>query len=331
LVLVSAPAARAQDNTAAAHALFDEGKRLYDKGDFAAACPKFRASLDLENGLGTRLALATCYERAGRTASAWAEFRDAAAMAGRAGGAEAAREDFARKHAADLEPKLVRLVINAPAGVQVKRDGGLVPIASLAIAVPVDPGLHDISASADGYEPWSQRVTVGPAPLTTVTVPPLRRIEAPPRPVEPTPTPPPPTPPPPTPIEPTQPVAPAPAAEGGTPPMRYVAYGVGGAGLVLVGVGVAFGASASSKWSDAKAMCTTTGSPLQCTPAGVKLHDDAASAATIATIATIGGVAAIGGGVLLFLFASEPPPPGAVAVHPGFGAGGPQVVVEGSF
>jgi serine/threonine-protein kinase len=331
-VLLSAAAARAQDNSGAAHALFDEAKRLYDKGDFAAACAKFRASLDLENGLGTRLALATCYERAGRTASAWAEFRDAAAMAGRAGGAEAAREKFARDHAAALEGRLVRLVINAPAGVLVKRDGAPVPIASLAIAVPVDPGLHDLTASADGYEPWSQKVTVGPVPLTTVTVPPLRKIEAPPPPIEtnPPPNPPPPQPPP---IEPAPPVVPAPAtaAEGGTPTLRYVGYGVGAAGLVLVGVGVAVGASASSKWSDAKAMCGTGAPPLQCTPAGVQLHDDAVSAARLATIATIGGVAAIGGGVLLVLFAPDPPPPGAVAIHPGFGTGGPSVVVEGSF
>ena len=79
IVTLWAATARAQDTTAAAHALFDEGKKLVEKGDFAGACPKFRASLDLEVKLGTRLALATCLEKIGRTASAWAEFRDAAA------------------------------------------------------------------------------------------------------------------------------------------------------------------------------------------------------------------------------------------------------------
>src|SRR5262249_44367860 len=152
----------------AAHALFDEGKKLVDKGDFAAACPKFRASLDLELKLGTRLALATCLEKIGKTASAWAEFRDAAAMASRAGAGEAPREKYALDHAAALEGKLSKLpiTVGAPSpGLAVKRAGALVPAASFALAVPVDPGDHTVAATADGYEPWSQTVTVGVQPL----------------------------------------------------------------------------------------------------------------------------------------------------------------------
>src|SRR5262249_5794123 len=155
---------------------FDEGKKLVDKGDFAAACPKFRASLDLEAKLGTRLAIATCLEKVGKTASAWAEFRDAAAMASRAGAAEAPREKYAPDHGAALEGRLSKLTITVGApfpGLAVKRDGDLVPAASFGLAVPVDPGDHTVAATADGYEPWSQTVTVRTEPLTSVTVPPL--------------------------------------------------------------------------------------------------------------------------------------------------------------
>src|SRR5262249_36684522 len=156
--------ARAQDNTAAAHALFDEGKKLVDKGDFAAACPKFKASLDLEVKLGTRLALAACLEKIGRNASAWAQFRDAAAMASRMGAAEAPREKYALDHAAALEGKLDKMTIQAPPGVTVKRDGELVPAVSLGSPIPTDPGPHEVTASAEGYEGWSQKVTVGTEP-----------------------------------------------------------------------------------------------------------------------------------------------------------------------
>jgi hypothetical protein len=311
--------ARGQDKTAAAHALFDEGKKLVDAGDFAAACPKFKASLDLEVKLGTRLALAACLEKIGRHASAWAEFRDAAAMAGRMGAAEAPREKYALDHAAALEGKLVRMTIHAPAGVTVRRDGEPVPPVSFGTPVPVDPGPHEVVASAEGYEPWARKMTVGGEPVT-VTVPPLKKLEPPPAPI-------PPPVPPPVPAAAPAPV-PTPAPESETPAQRYLGYGVGAAGVVLVGVGLAFGASASSKWSDAKAMCSG-GSPLQCTPAGVALHDDAVSAARLSTIATVGGAAAIAGGVILILTASESPAPPPVSLQ--LAPTGAAVVVAGDF
>src|SRR5262245_21810388 len=108
-LVVVVPAIAAAQDRAAARTLFDEGTRLVEQGDFAGACPRFAASLEAEVKLGTKLALASCYETIGRTASAWAEFRDAAALANRAGETEAAREKFARDHARDLEAKLVRL------------------------------------------------------------------------------------------------------------------------------------------------------------------------------------------------------------------------------
>ncbi|HYQ27045.1 MAG TPA: hypothetical protein VER04_07495, partial [Polyangiaceae bacterium] len=54
--------------------LLQQARALMDSGQVAAACAKFEASETLENRLDTLLHLADCYERAGRTASAWHAF-----------------------------------------------------------------------------------------------------------------------------------------------------------------------------------------------------------------------------------------------------------------
>src|SRR5262249_53951071 len=136
---------------AAATVLFDEGKEAAKAGDLPRACAKFEASIAVLPQLGTRLNLADCYEKTGRLASAWAEFREAASLASKRG--ESAREDFAREHVTALEPRLSRLTIKlAPAlhtvELRVTRDGVVVLPALLDTAVPVDTGTHVVSASA---------------------------------------------------------------------------------------------------------------------------------------------------------------------------------------
>src|SRR5262245_60261131 len=83
LALSSAPAAA--DAQRDADRLFEEGKQLFDKGSFAAACSRFEASLALQPGIGARLWLADCYESLGRTASAQRQFRVAAEEAQKTG------------------------------------------------------------------------------------------------------------------------------------------------------------------------------------------------------------------------------------------------------
>ena len=80
-------------NKATAEALVADGRRLMAAGEFAAACPKFAASQRLEPNGGAGFELADCYERLGRTASAWAEFKSAASAARSAGSKE--REQLA--------------------------------------------------------------------------------------------------------------------------------------------------------------------------------------------------------------------------------------------
>ncbi len=161
-----APSAHAQGADAAtALTLFEEGKQLAAAGNFTEACPKLLASYNVVPKLGTLLNLADCYERAGKTASAWVRFTEAVTMAERAGQQE--RTDFARTHAEALAPKLSRLVITvsgaSPDGLEVRRDGALVDAAVFGTPVPVDPGTHVLEARAPHKKTWTTKVEIAAA------------------------------------------------------------------------------------------------------------------------------------------------------------------------
>jgi hypothetical protein len=127
---------------------------------WAEACPLFEASYKADPQIGVLLYLADCHEHVGKTASAWAEFNDAADLAKRRGDN---REGIARSRADTLAPKLVKLHLVAPPqmidGLVVKRDGVDVTIL-VGADMPVDPGDHQIAASAPGYVTWQHKVTV---------------------------------------------------------------------------------------------------------------------------------------------------------------------------
>jgi serine/threonine-protein kinase len=303
-----ATTARADSATdkASAEALFDEGRALVTQGKFAQACPKFEASERLDPGVGTMLYLADCYEHLGRTASAWAEFREAVSAAHNAGSLD--REEVAKGRAAALEPKLSFLTIVAPAGQPpvVTRDGSRVDPAALGTAMPVDPGNHVIVATAPSKREWSTRVEVGAnGARVSVTIPILPDDVA-------------------APAVATAPPATAPskapkaepAAEPGLSTQRVFAILAGGVGMVGLGAGTLFGMKASSSWSDAKSRC----SPYPyCGPEGAALASDARSQANASTVLFIVGVAGVvGGGVLWFTAPDRNSEPGvALGAGPG--------------
>src|SRR5690349_4602291 len=102
----------AQDR-ATAESLYGRGRSLMTEGRLAEACQSFADSQKLDAGVGTLLYLAACYEKLGRSASAWATFKDAEAAARVVGDTE--RAHLAAEHAAALEPSLPRLVVDVPA------------------------------------------------------------------------------------------------------------------------------------------------------------------------------------------------------------------------
>jgi hypothetical protein len=295
-------ASASEGSKAAAEALFNEGRSLMAAQRYDEAIAKFKASQNLDPALGTMLNLASCYERTGKIASAWAQYREVVSLARQSG--EKEREDFAEQKSRELEPKISKLAIKLsaaagdPSTMTITRDGDVVSAAELAVPIPVDPGKHVIEVRAPGKAPWSLTVEIGEGSTTkAVEIPALMDATG-------------------TPPPPPGGTGPAPASKNDGSTQRVVALVTGGVGVVGIGLGTFFGVKASSTWSDAKGECKAY--PYDCGAKGVSLQSDAHTQATISTVAFIVGGAALAGGVVLW-FTSGPPKQGAASLtlHPG--------------
>ena len=152
--------------SARAEALFRTGQALLDAGRFDAACTKFEASERLETGLGTLLHLGDCYERAGRSASAWHTFQEAEAVAHDRRDFE--REQAAAERIAALEPKLNRIVFVVPQtsrvpGLTVQLGPNAIPSGAWGTTIPVDGGVQQVTVFAKGYQPWQLSIDASPS------------------------------------------------------------------------------------------------------------------------------------------------------------------------
>jgi hypothetical protein len=307
---VAAPAlADASGDKAAAEALFVEGRRLMEAGRFVQACPKFEASQRLDPGVGTMLNLAECYEKSGRTASAWAEFREVISAARAAESKE--REALARERAAVLEAKLSRLTIalspeaTATPGIEIRRDGAVVDSAEIGTSIPVDPGKHVIEANAPGRQKWYKTIELNAdSAQAQVVVPALATV-----------------------VDNSASVTTGSAAQdsgGSGSSQRTVAIVAGAVGVVGLAVGTVYGLQASSKWSDAKKGCTSY--PYGCTPDAVSGADDAKKFGTFSTVGFAVGAVGLAAGAVLW-FTAGPKSEKQATVGVGLG----NVVVRGRF
>lgn len=220
-----------------------------DSERFDLACPKLEESLRLDHGMGTQFNLAHCWEKLGRTASAWALFLDVAAAARAAN--QPQRETAARERAKVLEAKLTRLridVSDAARDTQVERDGQDVRKASWGTGVPVDPGKHVVRVSAPGKQTWTDEVDVPATPRTfTVTVPPLEdqpaeRLDVNDGPAQ---------------AAPVEADVPKVSSGGGMNGQRVAALVVGGVGLAAVATGTIFAIQSRSDNAAALKLCRT--------------------------------------------------------------------------
>jgi serine/threonine-protein kinase len=309
-------------NAAAAEALFEQARGFMRESRFAEACPRLAESYRIDPALGTLLYLADCYEKNGQTASAWATFTDASALA-RARG-EKDRDERAKSRIQALVPKLSKLTITvAPqnetsANLEVKRDGIVVGKTIFGAPVPVDPGDHMVEASAPGKKPWKGTVNVPPQPggVVAFAVPPLENDAlAPPSESAGAPL---------APAGPQAPAAPSTPLEsdaaGG--PLRTTGLVVGGVGIAGLAVGAALGFLAKSKNDEAldKNNCP---SATQCYDTGIELTNQAKSFALGSTVSfAVGGVlVAAGTGLFVYSMMKKTPSTGAshttVSITPG--------------
>lgn len=349
-VLTAAPlfggpalAAPPADETTAAQAQFYEARALMGDGRYHEACPKLEESLRLDHGIGTEYNLADCREHIGEIASAWAGFSRVAAQAQAAGQKE--REKIARQRAQALEPRLPWLVVQVPRaieGLEVRRDGALLPDTAYGTSVPVDPGEHVVVVTAPGKRPWRTRVRAEEGRTTTVEVP----EDLPSEPVALTPPPavaPPPAtaPPPAAPPETEAPAGapgetttasyatafPEPVEERSGSPQRIVGYVLGVAGLGGLAIGSIYGLQSISRRDESRSYCVGD----LCSARGVELRSEAIDAGNTATLASIAGGAAVLGGLVLVLTApSGERRAGGLRAVPHVARAGGGVMLEGT-
>jgi hypothetical protein len=136
----------------------------------------------------------------------------------------------------------------------------------------------------------------------------------------------------PAPTPPTPIGASAIAPSGGLGTRKSLGLAIGGAGVVGLGVGAAFGWLASSAWSSAKIACG--GSPNACVdePSGSSHHATAVTDGTGATVAFVGGGALLAAGAVLFFVGhGKDAPTQGVALLPGVAPGQAGLSVLGAF
>ncbi len=291
----AAPAAGVSpDQRARAQELFEKAYADAQNGDFAAACPKFRASQDADPKTSTLLNLGNCYEQNKQLASAWGAFKEASVRAAAAGRADWAK--MADEHIAVLEPKLAHVSVVVPKeadvpGLVLMRDGAKLSPGERGVPIPVDAGEHELTATAEGKITWSTKIQIVDAQDAKVAVPVLQDAPMPPSP----------------PVV----VVPPPVGEiakPAEPPPSYwttwrlVGVGAGGAGVVTMAVGTVIGVVAKSHYDDAKKPCMDHVCPADAT-ASVKDGNNAISTAGVATGVFIGGAVLTAAGAALFFLA----------------------------
>jgi serine/threonine-protein kinase len=290
---------------ASAEALFDAALRAMKEGRYAEACPKLENSQRIDPGVGTLLYLGECYEKLGRTASAWATFREAASEAEASG--QTKRAKAARDRIAKLEPQLAYLTIEVAEstrtlpGLKVRRDGADTGLGIIGAAVPQDPGPVKVEVSAPDHESFTVTIRVQPGAHQTVLIPSLAATEssAPPLAAAPVVAAQQPQTQPPGQQPPAQPAPPPEESHPGST-QRIIGIAVGGVGLVGIGLGTYFGLTAINKDKKADEKC----SPTICQePADFDNADSAKTSATASTVSFVAGGALVAGGVLLYFLA----------------------------
>lgn len=272
------PDTPAPGHAAAAQALYDAANADMEAQSFAAARRKLEEVVRLlPDALGARLTLAECYQSLGLTASAWAEYTAAQAMATRQGQSE--RAAAAAEKVAALRPRLATLTLHVPPhmanlkGLVVTRDGAPIGDVQWGTPLPVDAGRHEIVVSAPGHARWTKTVEVASDGVQVdVTPPPLAPVLAAP--------------------EPAGVLAPDPPWPRS---LGLGAIGAGGAGLFA---GVAMLSLAGVRRDVSSGLCDARGT---CDDAGAALRREARQLDEIAAGALIAGGLVAGVGVVVVL------------------------------
>lgn len=273
------------DDTAAADALFEEGKVLRDAGKWAEACPKFEASFDLSKTLGTLMSVADCRENNHDLVQALDGWDRAIELA-KSKADE--RISFAQERRQKLEPRVPRLSLDIKQGsekLSIFIDGKELPELKWGLPVLVDPGKVSIEVRRDGDTLESRTVDVEEGKSTPIALDLAAIAKAKPSKKA-------------TPVEPANP---AQRIAG------IVTLSVGLAGVVAFAVleGVAVGKRSDANRDDG---CFDDGENVICSPEGYAEVQQAGDLAEVGQWLGIGGLTLAAVGLTVFLTAPKDAP-----------------------
>ncbi|HET7538581.1 MAG TPA: carboxypeptidase-like regulatory domain-containing protein [Polyangiaceae bacterium] len=301
--------AAAQASEPSAHTvavdMFDAGDALMKSGRVHEACPKYAESYRLDPRLGALLHWADCLEQDGKLASAYAAFRDAVELAERSADR---RSEFAAARVRSLEPRLSRIVIDAPQeglpeGVTIQLDSLSIVASGLGVGIAVDPGEHSVRASAPGFAPFASSLVVsGAGQVQRVAIPALERL---------------------APAVPESSAAapvvspesrssmlpdaqPHPESKSGqkrsSNSQKWLGVGVGGAGVVALGASAVFFGTMASALNQRDDLCPSDPCPTNVDQDRVRsLESQARTAETWGLVLSISGAVAVVTGTVLYL------------------------------
>ncbi len=158
---------------------FDNGTAAFADGKFAIALAEFQASMTIEPSPNTRFKIARCLKALGKIGSAYVQFHRAAHEArDRINATGEARfgptRDAAEAEAKSLDHLVPRMILTLPsppiAGLALVLDGTPVPSESFSSPIPIDPGEHELVASAPRFATLRQTFSVAQSGKARIAV-----------------------------------------------------------------------------------------------------------------------------------------------------------------
>lgn len=164
---------------ARARASFQQAVELEQAGNCPAALNLFRQVGQIRMTPQVRFHIAACEAQLGRLVAALGGFQLALADADSVG---KGFRDEVEENARRLRERIPKLTLKRGEGAEtatISIDGTVVGDNSIGVEVPLDPGPHAISASASGYNPFEQTVTLteGGSETLEIVLSPAPRVD----------------------------------------------------------------------------------------------------------------------------------------------------------
>jgi hypothetical protein len=170
LAVASAVAAPSAKELSRARAKFQQATELEQAGNFTAAIELFREVGQVRMTPQVRYHIAHCEEKLGRLLAALGGYELAASDAQKV---DKSFEKEVLARAEDLRTRIPKLVIRrgeGAAAARIELDGVALGSSSVGTELKVDPGPHQVTARASGYEPFSTTVELAERDTKTVEV-----------------------------------------------------------------------------------------------------------------------------------------------------------------